>query len=320
MEGAFNVTLKELEAKLRDAENTRKLVEKMRNAESDDAALQILKEHTGENDCKRKVNRTSAIKHINIALVLLLILGGCFNVSKKQVSPSEEQVSKKSTNTSCDHIWSPATCTSPKTCEICGEVSGSSLEHQWADATYYAPKTCRICSVTEGEKIKVDPIYINNMDYCEKKGKLWTRSEDRLNYPTHPNAKDTSVWKQEDIQGHTVGEVLDNQGNKYQYGLHLDGSKTQSYYVSYELGGKYTSFSGWCAFPGKLLSEYARYSEKYIEIYADGELVYITGAMNIDSDPEYIEIDVTNVQILTIQYPASKNPNEAATLYDGMLS
>lgn len=314
------MTRKELEAKLRDAEETRNLIEKMRNAESEEAALQILKEHPGGRNSRSENRRTYKNNLLSIALAILLVVGVGYFLLSGQVSPFVKQRTEEPVITSCSHVWAPATCTTPVTCEICGEASGLALGHQWIDATYSAPKTCSVCFATEGEKLKVDPIYINNMDYCEKSGKLWTRSEDRLDFPTHPNAKDTSVWKNEDIQGHTVGEVFDNQGNKYQYGLHLDGSKTQTYYVSYELGGKYTSFSGWCAFPGKLLSEYARYSEKYIEIYADGELVYITGAMSIDSDPEYIEIDVTNVQILTIQYPASKNPNEAATLYDGMLS
>lgn len=264
----------------------------------------------------------------------------------QQMQPTTEAESVEQITASCSHVWIPAdctqpktcsvcgetegevsghkwraaTCTSPQTCDTCGETFGALLEHQWIDATYSTPKTCSICAATEGEKLKVEPIYINNMTFCEKSGKLWTRSENPVDYPAHPNTKDISVWEQEDIPGHTVGKVYDNRGNQYQYGLHLDGSETRTYYISYDLGGIYTLFTGWCAFPETPLSNYARYSEKYIEIYLDGKLEHITGTMDIDSEPEFIEIDVTDVKILTIQYPASNNPNEAATLYDGMLS
>lgn len=218
------------------------------------------------------------------------------------------------------HTVMNATCTEPGKCMECGEVVVEALGHNWIEATYSAPKTCNVCGATEEEKLKAEPIYLNDMDYLSKSGKLWTRSERAAYYFAHQNANNAAVWENEDVPGHTVGKVFDNQGNQYQYGLHLDGSETRTYYISYELNGIYTRFTGWCAYPGRTLSNYAQYSEKYIEIYADGRLVYVTRTMNADSKPEYIEIDVTNVKVLTIQYPASQYPNEAATLFDGKLS
>ena len=47
------------------------------------------------------------------------------------------------------HVWTPATCTEPETCKICGKTRGEALGHQWEEATYASPKTCRICGVTE---------------------------------------------------------------------------------------------------------------------------------------------------------------------------
>lgn len=54
--------------------------------------------------------------------------------------------------TSCPHSeWNPATCTAPKTCNMCGETEGEALGHDWTEATCTSPKTCSRCGVTEGE-------------------------------------------------------------------------------------------------------------------------------------------------------------------------
>ena len=50
----------------------------------------------------------------------------------------------------CGHQWQAATCTEPKTCEVCGETEGSALGHSWQDATCTTPRTCSVCNVTEG--------------------------------------------------------------------------------------------------------------------------------------------------------------------------
>lgn len=71
------------------------------------------------------------------------------------------------------HSWLDATCTNPRTCEICGETEGESLGHVWIDATYTAPSTCEICGETEGEKL---------LSYFEKTGlidRLVDHSESR---------------------------------------------------------------------------------------------------------------------------------------------
>ena len=52
----------------------------------------------------------------------------------------------------CEHVWSDATCTLPKTCSECGKADGSALGHKWNAATCQAPKTCSVCKTTEGVK------------------------------------------------------------------------------------------------------------------------------------------------------------------------
>ena len=48
------------------------------------------------------------------------------------------------------HSWLEATCTEPKTCEVCGETEGEALGHAWLEATCTEPKTCSACGATEG--------------------------------------------------------------------------------------------------------------------------------------------------------------------------
>ena len=49
------------------------------------------------------------------------------------------------------HTWTDATCTTPKTCSVCGTTEGEVKAHTWADATCTAPKTCTTCGATDGE-------------------------------------------------------------------------------------------------------------------------------------------------------------------------
>ena len=49
-----------------------------------------------------------------------------------------------------DHEWQEATCTTAKTCSVCGDTEGDPLGHQWIDATCTAPKTCSVCGETTG--------------------------------------------------------------------------------------------------------------------------------------------------------------------------
>ena len=56
------------------------------------------------------------------------------------------------------HDWSPATCSTPKTCkrEGCGATEGTALGHSWQEATCDAPKQCKNCKTVEGEALGHD--------------------------------------------------------------------------------------------------------------------------------------------------------------------
>ena len=71
-----------------------------------------------------------------ICILLVLVIGMCF------------------VGCSCEHEWKVATCTTPKTCSLCGEVEGVELGHNWNEATCEVPKTCERCAITEGEPLE----------------------------------------------------------------------------------------------------------------------------------------------------------------------
>ena len=66
-----------------------------------------------------------------LAMVLILLLAGC----------------------GCSHEWFAATCSAPKTCNLCGETEGESLPHTWIDANCTNAKTCTVCKATEGDPL-----------------------------------------------------------------------------------------------------------------------------------------------------------------------
>lgn len=70
------MTLKELESKLSNVEAPGTLVEKMRNAESEEAALQILKDHGIEITAKEMENLFCGAEELD-ANELDLVAGGC---------------------------------------------------------------------------------------------------------------------------------------------------------------------------------------------------------------------------------------------------
>ena len=64
------------------------------------------------------------------------------------------------------HIWLDATCTTPKTCSVCGETQGAALGHRWVEATCSAPKSCTNCGATSGNA--TDHSYIDGFcTYCD---------------------------------------------------------------------------------------------------------------------------------------------------------
>lgn len=55
-----------------------------------------------------------------------------------------------------EHVWTPATCTEPKTCAECGETEGEALGHVFKAATHFDAPECAVCGAVEGEPLAPD--------------------------------------------------------------------------------------------------------------------------------------------------------------------
>lgn len=163
-------------------------------------------------------------------------------------------------------------------------------------------------------------VFLNELPYCSLTGKLWTRSNTPTpyNYDTPADAPD--CWSDLFTPGHSAGPVRDNAGNMYTYGMHIDGDETRSYSISFQINGQYSVFSGVCGYPEAVISaQWAPHYSKYFQVYGDGVLLYTSPEMNVSTWPAAFEIPIRNVRVLTITYPSTMGPNEAATLFDAMV-
>lgn len=52
------------------------------------------------------------------------------------------------------HVWNDATCTTAKTCSACGATEGEALGHTWVDATCTSRVTCSACNATKGTRLE----------------------------------------------------------------------------------------------------------------------------------------------------------------------
>ena len=182
----------------------------------------------------------------------------------------------------------------------------------------------------EETKTLPEPVYINEIvSLGGRNGLVWTRSTKPVNSGyEYTNEDAPECWSDPNYMdgGHTSGIVRDNWGNVYKYGIHVDGGEKEAYYFSVDLYGEYTAFTGTVACPERsaAISQYV-YNQtkaytKYFEVYGDDVLLYISPTMRYDYSPQKFTVDITGINRLTIVYPATKGPNEIATIYDGKLS
>ena len=73
--------------------------------------------------------------------------------SKNGVKLFTVSVTVNMKNPHTEHDYAAATCSTPKTCKVCGVTSGSKLSHKYAAATCTKAKTCTLCGATSGSKL-----------------------------------------------------------------------------------------------------------------------------------------------------------------------
>lgn len=64
-----------------------------------------------------------------------------------------------------EHIYTDATCTTPKICTECGETEGDALGHNFIEATCETPQICDRCNVT-GQEALGHTIDVGKCDRC----------------------------------------------------------------------------------------------------------------------------------------------------------
>lgn len=260
-----------------------------------------------------------------VALIIGLLIAGSNKPQSGNGPNSDLNISAKPNDTHT-HVWRDASCETPKTCNTCGATEGSKLGHDWMDVAYDATKICVRCGELQEEPLTLEPKSIADFSISTIYGKLWVRSDSDISGNHHSKADAPECWSDWSIWGYTSGLVKDNKGNQYDCGIHVDGDKSENYYYEIRLNGCYTTFSGICACPAKetAISSYvyntSKKHTKYFEVYGDGKLLYTSAPMRYDYSPQAFTINVSGVQVLRIQYPSTKGPNEIATLFDGVLS
>ena len=222
--------------------------------------------------------------------------------------------------TALGHRWMEATCTAPRTCKECEETEGTALDHRWIDATYETPKTCSVCGITEGEVLVKSWTYINELEYIHNFGKVWILCTEKLGAAVNSDITDKNAYVDFNTPAYVTGPVEDYLRNEYTYGLCVDGLDYSEYSISYYLGGKYSTFSGYVSMTPDVSTHSAATKGKYFEVYGDGVLLGRSPTMTSNLPAQTFSIDVTGVEVLTIKYPKTAGPSRMAMIFDGKLS
>lgn len=175
--------------------------------------------------------------------------------------PSEESPSEEHT-----HTWNEATCTTPKTCAVCGETSGEALGHRWEDATSLTPKKCSVCGETDGYSLGY-PLAL-----CQ----------------LAENSQDATIGSWKDISGNS-------HANAIQFWVANRPGWTNTEHIAFDLGGQYDLLEITVCLEAKS-EKGASFS---ISIYADGQLKYVSSLID-EANPLEKSINITNVTNLRI--------------------
>lgn len=122
-----------------------------------------------------------------------------------------------------EHTWAEATCTTPKTCNECGETEGEALGHTWAEATCATPQTCTVCGETEGETLAHTWVEATCAEakHCNVCGE--TEGEPLAHTLTEANYQQAAACE---VCGETVGEPLQAYFEKNNQSCNAELNKT----------------------------------------------------------------------------------------------
>ena len=98
-----------------------------------------------ELDENGNTTENSASGYLKLSHTILVEAGKSYKVGLCTWNEAGETTITISTST-CDHVWSDATCSAPSTCVNCGVTTGDTLEHTSSgEATCTQPEVCTVC-------------------------------------------------------------------------------------------------------------------------------------------------------------------------------
>ncbi len=189
------------------------------------------------------------------------------------------------------HYFSDATCTSPQICVRCGEINGSEVGHNYSDATCTSPKICTRCGETSGSALGHD--YVDNK--CSRCGMIDPESL--------PVGLETVYVIDSKYYEYKAGSFKDSFGNSYDgvhyyHDLYNSGNgKTSEPRSIHNLNGKFLKFVGSIVAAEDTNPDWSY----FVNIYVDDVLQFSqTGFTKTTSKIDF-NIDVSGVKKLTIK-------------------
>ena len=106
----------------------------------------------------------------------------------------------------------------------------------------------------------------------------------------------------------------DNTNVTHRHSLWVEGYG-KSVWVKYFPNGNHSRFTGvcGCSYGCRSSSE-----SRYFEVYGDGKLLYTSPTMTSSAIPVNFDVDISDVRVVRIWYPARAGENKIAALYDAM--
>jgi hypothetical protein len=109
---------------------------------------------------KQMSNKKTKVVMVLAVLTMSFSLSACGDAHEHEwkdatcTTPKTCETCGETEGEALGHKWDDATCTTAKTCSVCGETEGEALGHEWSEATCTAPKTCNVCGITDGDTIE----------------------------------------------------------------------------------------------------------------------------------------------------------------------
>lgn len=109
-------------------------------------------------------------------------------------------------------------------------------------------------------------------------------------------------------------EATSNTSKKYSHCIHFEGKNNEYMKITYNLEGKYNTLSG-TYFLGEFNKNWNRKSD-YFVIYGDGKKLFTSDNITSGTKPKDINVDVTNINTLVVQFNSGTGPEGTAGWYN----